>query len=255
VLGGNSKELPLHDRKTVGFYVRRELVTKIFRHLDQHYMMPVLEGWHYGDRLQPLAGSAMQLLTVMNLTVGRQYLDSILKNHSSRFHSLVIIGYFKVDTKQLPDFLQRLNASPAISNNRSCKAICKGLHQLILDWCKSNPNDFFELWQRGSDRLDLIEIRETSLQLFCAIGSHVNKDKRRCAMWPCMGALLRLCSTRIKSSLENSSMKKGLFSGLSDDDSSKFSRRFEKLVNELSLSAHQSSRAKVPLFGVVAGHT
>jgi hypothetical protein len=238
------KNFPSTTEKPSDFMSDEELVTKIFRHLDQHYMMPVVEGSHDGDRLQPLAGSAMQLLTVMNLTVGRQYLDSILKNHSSRFHSLVIIGYFKVDTKQLPDFLQRLNASPAISNNRSCKALCKGLHQLILDWCKSNPNDFFELWQRGSDRLDLIEIRETSLQLFCAIGSHVNKDKRRCAMWPCMGALLRLCSTRIKSSLENSSMKKGLFSGLSDDDSSKFSRRFEKLVNELSLSAHSSPEQK-----------
>lgn len=186
----------------------------------------------------------MQILSSMNLTLACKYLETQVMKHSNKFYSLSIVGYFKVTTKELPGFLSMLMTSTAVSSNRSCKALCRGLHQCILEWCGSNPDDFLQLWLR-SDRTELKAVRDISVNLFCSIAGHINKDKRRCAMWPCMGALLRLCSSRIKASLDMfGSMKKGLFSSLTDDECSKFCRRYEKFVSELSLSSFSTPEQK-----------
>lgn len=230
------KNFPSTSEKPSVFMQDDALITKLFEHLDHHYMTPFVDGSQDNDRLQPIAGSAMRILTTMNWNVAFSYLQSVMRN-TNKFHSLTIVGYFNVTTIDLLALLTKLHSSPAVSSNRSCKALCKGLHLCILEWCKNNTDDLYELWQRDSDRHVIKALREISVELFCDIASHINKEKRRCAMWPCLGALLRLCSTRIKTTLETLSMKKGLFSGLSDDLDSKFARRFERLTGELNLSS------------------
>lgn len=238
------KNFPATPDKPSPFTADEKLVLQLYEYLDINFVTPSAESSQESDRLQPIAGSAMQILSAMNLSLACKYLETQVMKHSNKFNSLSIVGYFKVTTKELPEFLRLLTSSTAVSSNRSCKALCKGLHQCILEWSRANPDDFLELWLR-SERPDLKAIRDVSLQLFCIIAGHVNKDKRRCAMWPCMGAVLRLCSSRIKASLEVfGSMKKGLFSGLSDDDCSKFCRRYEKFIGDLSLSSFSTPEQK-----------
>jgi len=227
------------------FMSDESLVITLFTHLDHHYMAPAgVEGPTDIDRLHSIAGNLIQLLTSMNLNIARKYLDTILKT-GNKFHSLTIVGYFQVSTKDLPKLLRQLHTSPAMSSNRTCKALCRGLHRCILEWCLSNPDDFVELWLRGGGRPELDDIREVSIQMFSTIANYVNKEKRRCAMWPCMCALLRLCSTRIKSSLDTfGSKKKSLFSLESNDDCSKFCRRLDRLTNQLNPSLYTTPDQK-----------
>ena len=235
---------PSTSEKPSPFMSDESLVTKLFTHLDHHYMAPSVEVPQDSDRLHSVAGSLVQLLTSMNLNMARKYLDNILKT-GNKFHSLTVVGYFQVSTKDLPKFLRQLNTSPAMSSNRTCKALCRGLHRCILEWCANNPDDFLELWLRAGGRPELDEIRELSMQMFSTIANYVNKEKRRCAMWPCMCALLRLCSTRIKSSIDTHGSKKtGLFNFGSDDECSKFCRRLERLTNQLNLSLYTTPDQK-----------
>jgi hypothetical protein len=239
------RNFPSTTEKPSSFMCDEAIIMQLFEHLDHHYMVPNVDGPPEVDRLQLLAGSAIQLLSSMNMNMAFKYLEIVLKS-SHKFHSLVIVGYFKVTTKDLSALLKLLNCSPAVGHDRQCKALCKGLHKCILDWCKHHNDDFLELWLRSNEQHIHNEIRDGAVLLFCKIGELVSKLKRRCALWPCMGALLRLCSTRIKYSHEMfGSMKRGIFGTFgSDDDCAKFCRRFDKLCNELNLSAFSNPEQK-----------